>query len=313
MEHMTKGGAAAVQSETARRRRKPMSIGGRVFGLFNIVFMIVVMIVTAYPIYYVIIASFSDPTALSKFQGMLLLPIRPFTLSAYKMVLHNPMIGQGFINTLFVLIVGVLVNLAMTTCGAYFLSIKGPMLHKGIMLLIVFTMYFSGGLIPGYLNMKDLHLLDSLWALILPGAINTSNLIIMRAAFLSIPYSLTESAMLDGASHFKIMVKIIAPLSKSIFAVMILYYGVAHWNSWFNASIYLRDSNLFPLQLVMRNILDSSNTSSMLGGTDMSEMARITDLIKYALVVITTVPILIMYPFLQKYFVKGVMVGAVKE
>ena len=177
--------------------------------------------------------------------------------------------------------------------------------------MIIFTMYFSGGLIPSYLNVKDLGLMNSLWALILPGAISTTNLIIMKSAFQSIPDSLIESARLDGASYFQILVKVMTPLSKATIAVMVLYYGVGHWNSWFNASIYLREGDKFPLQLVVRNILNIS-TNAMSFGVGMDEMAQVAELIKYALIVVTVAPILAIYPFLQKYFVKGVMVGAIK-
>lgn len=287
--------------------------GYKIFRIFNTIFMICLIIVTAYPVYFVLIASFSDPNALSKVSGMLWLPLKPFTLSAYKMVLKNPMISVGFLNTLFVMVVGLLINITLTVCGAYFLSLKGVMLKTPITFMIIFTMYFSGGLIPGYLNIKSLHLLDSLWSLVLPGALSTANMIIMKTAFVSIPGSLMESAQLDGATHLQILAKIMIPLSKATLAVMVLYYGVGHWNAWFDASIYLRNRDLFPLQLVMRNILSASQVSDMLGGGNMDEMARLTDLIKYALVVITTAPILCFYPFLQKYFVNGVMIGAIKE
>jgi putative aldouronate transport system permease protein len=286
--------------------------GYRVFSFFNGMIMLMVIFATAYPMYYVLIASFSDPAALSRATGALWLPMRPFTLGAYRLVFGNPMIGRGFLNTAFVLAAGVAVNIALTAMGAYFLSLKGPMLKTAITLMIVFTMYFSGGLIPSYLNLRDLKLLDSLWALILPSAVNTTNLIIMKTAFQSIPDSLVQSARLDGASHLRILASITLPLSMATVAVIILYYGVAHWNAWFGASIYLRNRDLFPLQLVMRNILSSLSLNEMMGGASMDEMARIAELIKYALIVVATGPILLLYPFLQKYFVKGVMVGAIK-
>lgn len=285
----------------------------QVFSVFNILIMMIVIFMTAYPIYYVVIASFSDPVSLSKFTGLLVKPLKPYTLDAYKMVFDNPSIVTGFVNTLFVLVVGVIINLVFTMLGAFFLSIKGPKLKDAIAFMIIFTMYFSGGMVPNYLNIKSLGLLNSLWSLILPCAISTSNLIIMKSAFQSIPDSLIESARLDGARYWQVLVKIMIPLSKATIAVMVLYYGVSHWNSWFSASIYLRDSAKYPLQLVMRNILNSANaTSSMTGGVGADEMAYYVELIKYALIVVTTTPILILYPFLQKYFVKGVMVGAVK-
>ena len=286
--------------------------GYQVFSFFNILIMLLIIIVTAYPIYYIVVASFSDPGELSRHIGLLWTPLKPYTTSAYEMVFQNPQIVTGFLNTAFVLVAGLLVNLSLTMLGAYFLTIKGPMLKNGITMMIIFTMYFSGGMIPSYLNVKDLGLMDSLWALILPGAINTTNLIIMKSAFASVPDSLTESARLDGASYLQILIKIMAPLSKATIAVMILYYGVGHWNSWFNASIYLRSGEKFPLQLVVQNILNLTSSTAMEAGVGMDEVAQLADLIKYALIVVTAAPILILYPFLQKYFVKGVMVGAIK-
>ncbi len=289
--------------------------GYRVFTVFNNIFMFFIVLITAYPIYYVLIASVSDPAALSRQTGLLWKPLQPLTLNAYKMVLENKLILSGFRNTFFVLAMGLLINLTMTMLGAFFLSLKGPMFKNAVAMMIVFTMYFSGGLIPEYLNIMELGLGNSLWSLILPVAVNTTNLIIMKSAFEAIPDSLSESARLDGASYLQVLVKIMVPLSKATIAVLVLYYAVAHWNSWFSASIYLRDSSLYPLQLVLRNILTSleDNTKkSSFAGVGYDEMARVAELMKYALIVVATTPILIFYPFLQKFFVKGVMIGAVK-
>lgn len=287
------------------------SLGSHIFDSFNIVFMLFIIFVTAYPIYFVVVASFSDPGALARHQGALWAPLAPYTLGAYKMVFKNALIVSGFLNTLFVLGAGLCVNMILTIMGAYFLTIKGPKLKTAITFMIIFTMYFSGGMVPAYLNVKDFGLLDSLWALILPGAINTTNLIILKSAFSTIPDSLSESATLDGATYMQIMTKIMVPLSKATLAVLVLYYAVAHWNSWFNASIYLRSSEKYPLQLVVRNILNAS-AQTMMEGIGMDEASQVAELVKYALIVITTAPILAVYPFLQKYFVKGVMIGAVK-
>lgn len=288
------------------------SMGSRIFDSFNIIIMLLIIFATAYPIYYVIIASFSDPGTLSRTTGLLWTPLKPFTLDAYRMLFKNPLIFSGFLNTIFILIVGLIVNMIFTTLGAYFLSLKGPMLKTSITFMIIFTMYFSGGMVPAYLNVKDLGLLDSLWALILPVAINTTNLIILKSGFQSIPDSLTESATLDGATHLQILLKIMIPLSKATLAVLVLYYAVAHWNSWFGASIYLQSSDKYPLQLVMRNILKLTSSQGMLEGVGIDEAAQVAELVKYALIVVSTAPILAVYPFLQKYFVKGVMIGAIK-
>lgn len=292
---------------------KNTSRGYRFFTAANTLFMLLMIFITAYPMYYCIIASFSDPGALALNGGrLLLLPLKPFTASAYAKVFAHSQFISGIRNTLFVLIIGTAVNMLMTVLSGYTLSRKGLMLNPPITLLIIFTMYFSGGLVPSYLNIKELGLLDSLWSLILPGAISTYNLIIMRTAFSSVPESLVESAQLDGANHPTILFRIMAPLSLPTLAVLLLYYGVAHWNSWFSASIYLQTSSKYPLQLVMRNILESANVAEMLGDVGQDDQARYVELIKYALIVVSTVPILALYPFLQKYFVKGTMIGAVK-
>jgi len=291
---------------------KDKSTGYQIFTVFNYIFMLLIIFVTAYPVYYVIVASFSDPGALLRHVGLLWAPLKPYSLSAYKLVFDNRQIVSGFLNTFTILIVGLPINLALTMLGAFFLSVKGPMLKDAIAMMIVFTMYFGGGLVPTYLNVRDLGMLNSTWALVIPSAIATSNLIIMKSSLQSIPSSLIESARLDGASYFKVLVKIMVPLSKATLAVMVLYYGVSHWNSWFSASIYLRSSDKYPLQLVLRNILNTLNTNVQIAGLGADEASQVAELMKYALIVVTTAPILALYPFLQKYFVKGVMIGAVK-
>jgi len=284
--------------------------GYKVFTIFNTLLMLAIAFVTAYPIWYVIVASFSDPGALYKHEGILGWALKPYTTQAYDLVFSNQQIYSGFVNTLFILVVGVCVNILFTTLGALFMSVKGPMTSNAFAFMVIFTMYFSGGLVPTYLNIRDLGLINSLWSLIIPVAINTSNLIIMKSAFVSIPASLTESALLDGANYWQVLSRILIPLSKATIAVLVLYYGVAHWNSWFNASIYLRDVDKYPLQLVMRNILDALKTGAASG--DMDGAAETAQLMKYALIVVVSMPIMMIYPFIQKYFVKGVMVGAVK-
>ncbi|MNI54708.1 L-arabinose transport system permease protein AraQ [compost metagenome] len=180
------------------------------------------------------------------------------------------------------------------------------------MMFIVFTMFFGGGLVPYYLTVKGLHLDNTLWALIIPTAVSTFNLILMRTSFLNIPDEIEESAKLDGASHLTILFRIFLPLSMPVVAVMILYYGVGHWNSWFNAMLFIRDRELYPLQLVLRDILVQNDTDGMLVGTDSFDKGLTAETIKYAVIVVATVPVLALYPFLQKYFVKGMMIGALK-
>lgn len=288
------------------------SRGEQIFQVVNTIVLVVIMLVCVYPVWYVAMASFSDSNLLTQHSGLLLLP-QGFTLSAYTKVFDNPMILRGYLNTLILLVVGVSINIVMTSLGAYFLSRKRVMFKKPIMMAIMFTMFFSGGMIPFYLNLKDLHLTNTLWGLIIPFAINTYNLVIMRTSFESIPDSLIEAAQIDGASHWKILYSIVLPLSKAILAVMVLYYGVSIWNSWFWASAILRDRELYPLQVILREILLQNDVSSMSTGASAADAESIAMSIKYATIMVATVPILCVYPFLQKYFTKGAMVGAVKE
>lgn len=288
------------------------SKGERAFQVFNYAFLMLIMLVCLYPVWYVAVASFSNSNVLTRHSGLLFRPIG-FSMDAYKKVFQNPMIGKGYLNTLFILIIGVFLDLVMTSLGAYFLSRKRVMFKKPIMLFIVFTMFFSGGMIPFYINLKELHLTNTLWGLIIPFMITTSNLIILRTSFESIPESLIEAAQIDGAGHIRILTTIVLPLSKAMLAVMVLYYGVSIWNSWFWASAILRNREMYPLQIILREILLSNDTSSMTAGASATDTEAIGMSIRYATIMVATVPILCVYPFLQKYFTKGTMVGAVKE
>ncbi len=291
----------------AVRRRTKRSMGEMAFASFNNLFMLLLMIACLYPFWYVVCASFSKASLLMGHTGILINPLG-FSTEAYEKVFSNSRIWLGYANTIYYVVAGTLINIIMTVLGAYFLSRKDVPGQKLITILIMFTMYFSGGLIPSFLNIQSLSLYNTRWAILLPGAISTFNLIIMRTAMASINISLEESARLDGANHFTILTRIMLPLTKPTLAVLVLYYGVGHWNSWFSAMIYLDDRNKEPLQLVIRQILILSSMSD-LGEAD-AELLATT--IKYATIVVATVPILLLYPFLQKYFVKGMMVGAVK-
>lgn len=283
-----------------------------VFEILNTLILIAVVIVMVYPLLYIVFASFSDSARLMAHSGFLIKPLG-FTTLAYEKAFEHPLIITSYINTLYIVVVGVIINVLLTALGAYFLSRRDVLFKQFVTVAIIFTMYFSGGLIPTYFNVRDLGLYNSTWALILPVAINTFNLIIMRTGFEAVPVSLEESATLDGAGHFTILFRIILPLVLPTVAVMVLYYGVQHWNSWFNASIYLNESSKYPLQLVLRGILISNDTQQMTTGVDAGSTLAISETIKHAIIVISTVPILCIYPFLQKYFIKGAMVGAVKE
>ena len=290
------------------------SLSERVFGVFNVFLMLLIIIATLYPFIYVAFSSVSRPAQLIQHQGILLRPLG-FTLSSYRAVFRNPMILLGYINTLFVLTVGTTINMIMTILMAFVLSRRKLMLRNAIMFFMVFTMYFSGGLIPLFFVVNYLGLVDTRWALIIPSAMSTFNIIIMRTAFMSIPDSLEESAHIDGANAFTILIRIILPLSIPTIVVILLFYAVGHWNAWFSAMIYLRSRELFPLQLILREILVLNDTNVMFATAEGAgaDQEPIGETIRYATVMVATIPILFVYPFLQKHFVKGVMIGALKE
>ena len=284
----------------------------KAFSVFNYIFLSAVVVVCFYPVWYVLAASFSESNLLMQHTGLLLKPTG-FSTEAYKKVFGNPMIVRGYANTLFILVVGVTLDIIMTSLGAYFLSRKNVMFKRPIMVMIMITMFFSGGMIPFYLTLKDLHLTKTLWGLIVPFMVSTYNMIILKTSFSSLPDSLIEAAQIDGANHFKILARIVLPLSKAILAVMVLYYGVGIWNAWFWASAIIRDRKQYPLQVILREILLQNDVGSMSAGVSVADQEAVGMTIKYATIVVATVPILCVYPFLQKYFTKGVMIGAVKE
>ena len=284
----------------------------KAFNVFNIIFMLCMIVITLYPLLYVVFASLSDSNELMKHSGLLLKPVG-FSWAAYKAVFLNPNILQGYKNTIIVLISSVAVSMFLTCLAAYVLSRKNVLFNGIITFIIMFTMFFSGGMIPTYLLVNNLGLTNTYWALILPTAISTYNMIIMRTGFAAIPESLEESAKIDGANHFTILFKIVIPLAKPTMAVIVLYYAVACWNSWFNAMIYLQKRrDLQPLQLILRGIFIENDTSNMQDGNVGQDTESIAESIKYAVIVVATLPILAIYPFLQKYFIKGIMIGAVK-
>jgi putative aldouronate transport system permease protein len=287
------------------------SFGRKAFLCTNNIILFLLAVCTLYPLLYVLFASLSNPYEYMRHTGLLLRPLKT-TLSSYKLVFNNDQILTGYINTLVVVGVGTAINMFFTVLGAYFFSRRRVALQKPLFLVVLFTMYFSGGMIPTYFVVRNLGLLDTLWALMLPGAISTYNMIILRSGFSTVPVSLEESAMLDGAGHIRILINVVLPLSMHIIAVIILYYAVAHWNAWFQASIYIKSRARFPLQLVLREILIENDTSTMESSISIGDKETIGETIKYAVIVISTVPILCVYPFLQKYFVKGVIAGAVK-
>jgi putative aldouronate transport system permease protein len=287
--------------------------GERAFNVLNLVLLLALVVITAYPLLYVVFASLSDPSQIVSNRGALLRPLG-FSLDAYKLVLQNPMIAIGYRNTLFYVIAGTALNVGLTCLGAYALSRRNVMFKTPIMILIIFTLFFNGGLIPTFLLVgQTLQMQDTVWALIVPTAINTWNLIILKTAFESVPVSLEEAARIDGANDFTILFRVVLPLSLPALAVVILFYAVGHWNAYFNALVYIRSRDLYPLQLVLREILITSNVESMTTSVASGDAFQVGQTIKYATIVVATLPILVIYPFLQKYFVKGALIGAVKE
>ncbi|MDF2714595.1 MAG: sugar transporter permease [Paenibacillus sp.] len=288
----------------------------RVFDVFNKLFLLVVLIIVLYPLVYVVSASISDPVYVN--QGTMWLFPKGITFEGYQRVFQNPEIWSGYRNTILYTVAGTFINLLFTIPGAYALS-RPDLKGRGIMMgLIVFTMFFGGGLVPTFLLVSDLGLLNTVWALLIPNAVAVFNLIICRTFFQSnIPRELQESAEIDGCSNTMLFLRIVLPLSAPILAVMGLYYGVAHWNSYFSAIIYLKDRSLYPLQLILREILVQNQMSDtmLMTGDDMEAMAkqaRIADIIKYAVMIVSSLPIIIIYPFMQRFFMKGVLIGSVK-
>lgn len=285
------------------------SKGDILYDSTNIILVLIISSICLYPMIHVAAASFSDPIQIMTHQGPLLKPLG-FSLDGYKAVLQNAGIWVGYKNTILYVVLGTLINMIMTTTGAYVLSRNGFVMKKFFTLFIVFTMYFTGGIIPNFLLVKGLGLLNTRLALLLPNAIGTWNLLVMRTSFKNVPVSLVEAASIDGANDFVILWKIMVPVSKATMAVIFLFYAVGHWNAWFDAMVYLPMArNLYPLQLFLREILVTNSEISS-GDTAIN---YIGELVKYASIVVSTVPILFLYPFVQKYFVTGVMLGSVKE
>ena len=299
-----------------RRGGKPMSRDDHIINFFVYAFCALALIVTLYPLIYVVSASLSDPVRVAA-GDLLLWPIG-FTLEGYETILDYSPIWIGYRNTIFYTLAGTLINLFVTLPCAYALSRRDMIGRNALALVFTFTMFFSGGLIPTYLTMKSLGLVNTVGAMLFPGALSVYNMIITRTYFQnSIPTSLQEAAMIDGCRNTRLFTTIVLPLSKPIIAVIALYYAVGHWNSFFNALIYLTNAKLYPLQLYLRNILIEDQMMEMMEGDSeaMEAMIRrmqLRESMKYGIVVVSSLPIIAVYPFLQKYFVKGVMIGAVK-
>ncbi|MBQ8233735.1 MAG: carbohydrate ABC transporter permease [Lachnospiraceae bacterium] len=291
------------------------SYSDKIFDIVNVTIMLVLLIIFAWPLWFVLIASFSDPNEV--WLGNVLLLPKKITLNSYEKLLEYKSIWIGYANTIFYTAVGTVMNLVMTICCAYPLSQKDFRPRKVLLAFIMFTMYFGGGLIPTYLVVKDVGLLDTRWAMIIPGVLSVHNMLIMRSYFVnSIPSELKEAATLDGANAAQYLIKVVLPLSKASIAVVGLYYGVAHWNDYRSALIYLYDEKLYPLQSVLRDLLMSSKLALSNETTEdpamIEALTKLEQTLKYSVIIVSSVPVLCIYPFIQKFFVKGVMVGSVK-
>lgn len=289
-----------------------MKKSDRRFDCINKIVMIILCILIAYPIFYVLIASVTDPAIVSR--GEILLYPKKMYLAGYEKILNYKPLGQGYLNTIIYTVAGTIVALITTVPCAYALSRKDLGGRKVLNLLFTFTMFFNGGIIPLYIVITKLGIYDTLWAMVLPTAVSVYNLIVCRSFFdTGVPDELLEASRLDGADDFQFFFKVVIPISKSILAVMVLFYATALWNSYFNALMFMGAQDKMPLQVILRNLVLSNQASSVMSsGTEMIERAKLAEQLKYGVIVVSSVPLLVIYPFMQKYFVKGVMIGAVK-
>lgn len=298
-----------------KKRRKaltPRQLISWIPDILMAIVLLLVAIIMVYPLLYEVFVSFSDSLEFVKHRGIMIKPAG-FSLQAYEVVLGSKEIWMGYRNTILIEIVGLSFNLTLTSLGAYFLTRKNVLWKKVINILIIITMYFSGGLVPTYLAIRSYGLYNSIWALILPSALNTYNLILLRSYFSTIPDSLAESVTMDGGGHLTILTKIYVPLAKPGMMVMLLYYAVSHWNSWFSASVYLRDANKAPLQLVLRRMFEDGSPTLLKLVGNYNNFDSLQETVKAAMMVVSTLPILCLYPFLQKHFESGIMIGSLKE
>lgn len=301
--------------QTAEKVSISQTRGDKVFGVINAIFIVFITIITLYPLIYVCSASISSPASVTS--GRMWLWPTDITLEGYKRILKNSEIWMGYVNTIFYTVVNVAISLAVTLPAAYALTVKSLPGRKFIVFVFSVTMFFSGGMIPLYVVCRNLGLVNTLWAVILPSATSMWYIILTRTFFQStIPHELEEASEIDGCSVFATFLRIVIPLSAPIIAVMALYFGVGRWNSYFGEMIFLRDRGKFPLQLFLREILIvatfNQENASNADAITMAEQLRIASIIKYATMIVATLPVIAAYPFIQRYFVKGVMIGSIK-
>ncbi len=291
--------------------------GEFVFSIFNTLFLVALSIIFIVPVWHVIMSSFSDPDLVQATSNMALLPKGEATLGGYRLIFKNPNIWRSYLNTLIYVPTFTAIGLVLCILAAYVLSRKELGARRVLTFLFTFTMIFNGGLVPTYIVVTRLRLIDTRWALILPGSFSVYYMIIMRTSFASIPDSLIESAKIDGASHLRILVQIVLPVSKAVVASIFMFLVIKCWNAWFNASIYLQKRrDLYPLQLYLREIIlqtsDTLDSTLVAEASDISDMDKFRPITKYCTITFSILPMLVLYPFIQKYFVKGVMIGSVK-
>lgn len=284
------------------------------FGIVNGILLAIVTLLIVYPIYFIIVASVSDPTYVNL--GQTLFWPKGLNISGYQKIFEYSEITTGYLNSIFYTVLGTCINLLVCIPTAFSLSRKELVGRGWINAFFVVTMYFSGGLVPGYLLIKNLGMINTVWALVLPGALNVYNMIVCRSFFMSnISDELFEATKIDGGSYTSFFFKVVLPLSKSIIAVMVLYHALVHWNSYLSALYYIRDTDKYPLQLILRNLTASLSVDSIQDAMDsaaISEKMKASQTVRYAVIIVASIPVFLMYPFVQKYFVKGVMVGSVK-
>ena len=297
-----------------RGKRIKMGRDDKIYYAVIHIILVLVLIVIGYPLIYIVSSSFSSPTAVST--GKVILWPVDLSLEGYEAVFKNKDVLSGYLNTIIFTVCGTTINVIMTMFAAYPLSSRKLPGRNFFLFLFTFTMLFSGGMIPTYILIKDINMLNTIWAMILPGAVSVYNLMITKTFIQnSIPDELYEAAEIDGCSDANYFFKMVVPLSKSIIAVLVLFYAIGHWNAYFNAFLYLDDRKLFPLQLVLREILiaNSIDATMILDPEIAAAKQGMAELLKYSLILVSTVPVMCLYPFVQKYFVKGVMIGSVKR
>ena len=297
-----------------RRKRIGRSASSMVYDVVLSAVAVTIAAVCIYPVVHTIFASVSNPEFVRLHQGLILYP-RGFSFNGYRMLFQNAALTRSMLNSLIYVFAGTALNMVLTVMGGYALSRREALLNKAFMKLIVFTMFFSGGLLPLYMLIGELRMIDTRWAVIVPAAVSQWNLILMRTAFIGVPEEMAESAKIDGANHFIIMLNIMLPLVMSTFAIVTLYYVIGHWNSWFSAMAFLRRRDLFPMQLVLREILVVNDSSQILNIDFIKTEDKLNyeALIKYTSVVVTMLPMFIIFPFVQKSFTRGVMLGSLKS